>query len=512
MRFGLRRREGHELDLANVITNLSTSALVVDRDFVIRHISDTLLDTLGYERAEVVGKLSCAQINRTPLCGTAECTLHKAMQTHQEQIAHTSAHSRDGKELAVRAISSALFDGNDEPIGGVELLIDETDQRATLHALRSLAQAISAGDLAQRTDPEIASGAYSDLLRQVNSMIDTMAEPFRDASRTLNQIAAGDLRARMKGNTPGEFATLKNSLNLAAGNLDTSLSQVHAAAEQVTMAAKEIASGSQSLAEGASEQASAVEEISASLGQMTSSATQNAEFAKQARGTTDSARNELESSMSEMQTLANAMEAIQESANRTATIVKEIDEIAFQTNLLALNAAVEAARAGEAGKGFAVVAEEVRNLAIRSADSAKGTAELIGKAVQNTAQGVALTQEVLRSLSGIRQRIQEVGGMMQEITQASTLQQGGVSQISSGVSQVSDVTQQTASASEESAAAAQELLRQAESLRELTEGFSLSTGSTPAPGLRIPSNTPSAISQEQADLNALLPLKALTSF
>jgi methyl-accepting chemotaxis protein len=179
--------------------------------------------------------------------------------------------------------------------------------------------------------------------------------------------------------------------------------------------------------------------------------------------------------MDSMKRLSDAIGKIKASSDNTAKILKTIDDIAFQTNLLALNAAVEAARAGDAGKGFAVVAEEVRNLAMRSAEAAKNTANLIEASLQNAEGGVAINQEVSKNLMDINGQVNKVSEIIAEIASASEQQEQGVSQISTAVEQMNQVTQQTAANSEETASGAEELSAQAEEMNSMVSTFQLST-------------------------------------
>jgi methyl-accepting chemotaxis protein len=237
-------------------------------------------------------------------------------------------------------------------------------------------------------------------------------------------------------------------------------------ADQVASASAQVSSASQSLAEGASEQASGLEETSSSIEEMASMTKQNADNANQANNLMRDTTKVVDEANQSMRELTQSMQEITSASEETGKIIKTIDEIAFQTNLLALNAAVEAARAGEAGAGFAVVADEVRNLAMRAAEAAKNTSNLIEgtvKKIKNGSDIVDKTNQAFEKVAGGSRKVAELVG---EISAASQEQAQGIEQINKAVSEMDRVVQQNAASAEESASAAEEMNAQAGQMKD----------------------------------------------
>ena len=240
--------------------------------------------------------------------------------------------------------------------------------------------------------------------------------------------------------------------------LDKIIRDLGEAASQVTSASNQLSTSSMELAEGSTEQAASIEETSATLEESESMVKQNTENTKQAAILAKQAKDSAFKGNSEMQNMMQSMQNIKKSSDQIAKIIKVIDEIAFQTNILALNAAVEAARAGEAGQGFAVVAGEVRNLAQRSAQAAKDTAEIIESNIHLSEQGVSVSKNVNESLTEINNQAQKVSDLLDEISAASQEQSQGIAQINKAISQMEQVVQSNASTAQESASASVPLL------------------------------------------------------
>ena len=277
-----------------------------------------------------------------------------------------------------------------------------------------------------------------------------------------------------------------------ARNITRIVKSLQEGSVQTASAASQVASASQSLAQGSSEQAAAIEETTGSIEEMAAMIKQNAGNANEARSLSDAARTSAEKGTGAMLRMSDAVGDIQKSCAATSKIVKTIDEIAFQTNLLALNAAVEAARAGEAGKSFAVVAEEVRNLALRSAEAAENTAALIEQSVKNANHGVQIGCEVGAALTEIADGSRKVNDLVSEIATACNQQAVGIEQISTAVGQMDTVTQRSAASAEESASAAEELSVQAEELSRIVTRLRVLVNGTDAGAGHVADNDPLA--------------------
>ena len=237
-------------------------------------------------------------------------------------------------------------------------------------------------------------------------------------------------------------------------------------AHQVASASAQLSSSSRHLAEGASEQAASIEETSSSLEEMSSMTKQNAGNADQANKLMAETRETVSRASHTMDMLTTSMVEISKASEETSKIIKTIDEIAFQTNLLALNAAVEAARAGEAGAGFAVVADEVRNLAMRAAEAADTTANLIEGTVKRVKEGSELVAKTDEGFHAVVATVGKSGELVGEISAASLEQAQGIEQVNRAVSEMDRVVQQNASSAEQSASASEEMSTQAERMKD----------------------------------------------
>jgi methyl-accepting chemotaxis protein len=153
--------------------------------------------------------------------------------------------------------------------------------------------------------------------------------------------------------------------------------------------------------------ASAAEELSASIGEIS-------RYTETSLDVSGKAVENANAADKGMQRLAAAVAEI-------GSVIDLITSIAEQTNLLALNATIEAARAGEAGRGFAVVANEVKTLAMQTAQATSRITSQINLVQKETASCATQIGQIGSVVESLAETARKVAAAIEEQNAATSL-------------------------------------------------------------------------------------------
>ncbi|PDT28668.1 methyl-accepting chemotaxis protein [Rhizobium sp. L9] len=297
----------------------------------------------------------------------------------------------------------------------------------------------------------------------------------------LDQLSHGNLDCRITTTFAAAYESLRAKFNDSLDALSASMAEVAQTSRQVGSSSTGITNAADSLASRTEQQAAMLEEATAALKEMNAKTNDASHHAGKATGMMAETRSSAEHSAAIVRDAIAAMQKIEGSSAQIGDIVNVIDEIAFQTNLLALNAGVEAARAGEAGKGFAVVAQEVRELALRSANAAKEIRSLISTSSSQVSTGVELVNRTGKALMEIEGQVEQVAGLIARIVSVSSEQAVAIAEINASVNALDEVTQRNAAMAAETVSACRALGGQTQTLEGVVGRFQINA---PAGGSR----------------------------
>lgn len=336
-------------------------------------------------------------------------------------------------------------------LGGIAIFFIVRSITIGLRKLVDFSEKVSEGDLTETLETK-SKDEIGDLTRSFSKMSESLRDVIRAVQQSVDNVAS------------------------ASEELTASASQTSQATEHITMSIEQFSNGNDAQnekVESSTNQLVAMNEglqgMSQTSSEVASVSLQSTEAAGQGGRIVESTASQMKHIDTSVQEAEQVMKQLEFKSKDITSILNVINGIADQTNLLALNAAIEAARAGESGRGFSVVAEEVRKLAVQSADSAKEIEKLIQEIVLEIAKsqdmfktvnrevhaGLSMTEEAKESFQNIYEAAE---GMSKKLTQLNDT----AIDLSSGSKLVSQAMQEMRQVSRESAANIQDIAASAE--------------------------------------------------
>lgn len=328
-------------------------------------------------------------------------------------------------------------------------------------------EALSEGDLASAVNNsgtgdeiEVLTTALARTVEQLNSYISNIRY-------VLGELSGGNYTVEATGEYNGDFAALKEALEVITDSLNHNMEAMRDSAREVAANTDIISGHTRQMQEDSGEQMEAVTRLNESTNRIVSNIGTIVDSANRVKECSDATSVKVMQGNQEMAGLIANMDEINVNMEQIKQISGMIEGIAAQTNLLSLNASIEAARAGEHGKGFAVVAEQVRELAVQSATASAQTTEIIRNTSHTIQKGVEAARSMETSLMEIAENSSRFSEITDNLEQVIVEQKAAAENVKSDLESVDRIAESNAETARQTNDACEDFTKQAQMLTEL---------------------------------------------
>ncbi len=283
----------------------------------------------------------------------------------------------------------------------------------------------------------------------------------------LEQIRRGDMRVRIQSSHE-KLQPIAEAVNVMVEEMSDILGNVQKVTRAVDEHTREVQHSSELLVRDTSQQerqvqhishtideiASTVNQLSSSAGELSRVVLEAVDVAVEGQSAVDRAVDGMSQVRESTLLSARIMKRLSESGQEINETILTMTDLTTRMNLVALNAAIEAARAGDQGQNFALIAQEIRTLAVHSAEAARKVAShihsiqrettTVSQSVeQNTLEAVKQTELVTQTgiaLDAIGVVTERLANLVEGICNATDDQAQGARLVVDAVEQISQMT------------------------------------------------------------------------
>lgn len=303
--------------------------------------------------------------------------------------------------------------------------------------VREMSKMLSEKDFTTKIEPQ-GSNEMQDLMNNMNSMIKEINDFFIVVKKTAAKAISSGYSIN---DSSSSTAAATNEINLNIENITDEFEKINESLERAVEAVNQINVQVKTLVEDNNQQTSAIDESASAVNSMVlaieqikESAVSRSKIAQEMTVFVADGDAKIAATNKILAEVMNQLDQIKE-------IVTIINSVSAQTNLLSMNAAIESAHAGEYGKGFAVVAEEIRSLAVSTANNAKKITESIKGTIDAVTEANRSSMLASEAFAKVSSHSKDVIASFGEIT-------AEIENINSQTAQITEKTEVTASTAE----------------------------------------------------------------